>query len=175
MDEGSLIISVLLLALAGTLPGWLLSDKNRLHSLGALLGSVVVVGLGIWMVYQPSFEANGDILKGTLTLLLTVLAVFGGGPVTAAALHRVDGGAEMEAAGKILRGGAWIGAMERAAIFTALIAGWPEGLAVVLALKGLGRYPELKHPGAAERFIIGSFASVLWSVACAGVLLAMRG
>ena len=73
-------------------------------------------------------------------------------------------------AGNILRGGAWIGSMERAAIFTTLIAGWPEGLAIVLAMKGLGRYPELKQPGAAERFIIGSFTSVLWAIACAGVL-----
>ena len=72
-----------------------------------------------------------------------------------------------------MRGGAWIGAMERAAIFVTLVAGWPEGLAVVLAMKGLGRYPELKHPGAAERFIIGSFTSVLWAIGWAGVLWAL--
>ena len=53
-----------------------------------------------------------------------------------------------------------------------MLAGWPEGLAVVLGLKGIGRYPELRHgdsSGTAERFIIGTFTSVLWAVACAGV------
>ena len=72
----------------------------------------------------------------------------------------------------MLRGGAWIGALERLAVFAGLAAGWPEGLAVALALKGLGRYPELRDRdaarGAAERFIIGTFTSVLWAAACAG-------
>ena len=53
-----------------------------------------------------------------------------------------------------------------------LVAGWAPGLAIVLAVKGLGRYPELRNQedtGVAERFIIGTFTSVLWAVACAGV------
>jgi hypothetical protein len=54
------------------------------------------------------------------------------------------------------------------------VAGWAPGLAVVLAVKGLGRYPELRNgedTGVAERFIIGTFTSVLWAVACAGVAM----
>jgi hypothetical protein len=75
----------------------------------------------------------------------------------------------------ILRGGAWIGVLERAAVAGTLLAGWPEGLAVVLAVKGLGRYNELRTtPAAAERFIIGSLASVLWAVACVGVAVLLR-
>jgi hypothetical protein len=166
-------IAALLLALAGTLPGWLLSDRSRAHLLGSLLGAGVLVGLGAWTLYDPSWEADGDPLRGTLVLLTAVLAAFGGGPVTAAVLHRVDHGGPVEQAGDVLRGGAWIGAMERTAIFATLVQGWPEGLAIVLAMKGLGRYPELKQPGAAERFIIGSFTSVLWAIACAGVLHGM--
>ncbi len=83
----------------------------------------------------------------------------------------------MDNAGHVLRGGAWIGALERIAIFASLVAGWPEGLAVVLAVKGLGRYPELRaaedgvRTGAAERFIIGTFVRVLWACACAGVVI----
>jgi hypothetical protein len=59
------------------------------------------------------------------------------------------------------------------------VSGWPEGIAVVLGLKGLGRYSELKaegpsaapaQGGVAERFIIGTFCSVSWAVACAGVV-----
>jgi hypothetical protein len=92
----------------------------------------------------------------------------------------------MDRAGEVLRGGAWIGAFERCAVFATLAAGWPEGLAVVLALKGLGRYSELRGTpptasgvatsgGVAERFIIGSFASLLWASACAGIYLALVG
>lgn len=75
------------------------------------------------------------------------------------------------AAANVLRGGAWIGMLERLAIFATLIAGYPEGLAIALALKGLARYPELKATtsGAAERFIIGTFTSVLVAAAAAGL------
>jgi hypothetical protein len=79
----------------------------------------------------------------------------------------------VRSAGEVLRGGAWIGALERGAVYAALVAGWPEGVALTLGLKGLGRYPELRnqeHTGTAERFIIGTFASVLWAAGCAGVL-----
>lgn len=108
------------------------------------------------------------------------LAVAGGGPLTALVFDLVDRretpAESLERAGHVLRGGAWIGALERVAIFATLVAGWPEGLAVVLALKGLGRYPELRaaedgvRTGAAERFIIGTFTSVLWACGCAGVV-----
>lgn len=92
----------------------------------------------------------------------------------------------MDRAGEVLRGGAWIGAFERVAVFASLTSGWPEGLAVVLALKGLGRYSELRgsalgadgvatSSGVAERFIIGTFASVLWACACAGTYLTLIG
>ena len=40
-----------------------------------------------------------------------------------------------------------------------MLAGSAEGLVVVLAVKGLGRYAELRAPAAAERFIIGTLAS----------------
>jgi hypothetical protein len=79
------------------------------------------------------------------------------------------GESELREDGEVLRGGAWIGSLERLGIFASLVAGWPGGVALVLAVKGVGRYQELGQTGAAERFIIGTFASVLWASACAGV------
>ena len=81
---------------------------------------------------------------------------------------------DIDAPGTVLRGGAWVGYLERAAISATLLAGWPEGMALVLAVKGVGRYPELRGPEsvqshAPETFIIGTLASVLWAAACAGV------
>jgi hypothetical protein len=66
----------------------------------------------------------------------------------------------------ILRGGAWLGVLERLAITGSLLAGYPYGIAIVIAIKGLGRYPELRdQPVASERFVVGTLASLIWSVA----------
>lgn len=62
----------------------------------------------------------------------------------------------------LLRGGLWIGLLERALVTGGIVVGHPAILAVVVAVKGLGRFPELTRSRAAgERFIIGSFASLL--------------
>lgn len=71
-----------------------------------------------------------------------------------------------------LRGGTWIGVLERLAVTGTLLAGEPGGVAVVVAVKGLGRYPELRagdDPAVSERFVIGTLASLVWSAAV-GVL-----
>lgn len=65
----------------------------------------------------------------------------------------------------LLRGGLWIGVLERLAVTGAIIAGMPTLIAIVVAVKGLGRYPELKEQdGASERFIIGTLASLTVAV-----------
>lgn len=47
-----------------------------------------------------------------------------------------------------------------------MLLGYPSAVAFVIAVKGLGRYPELReNPGASERFVIGSLASLLWAAA----------
>jgi hypothetical protein len=80
----------------------------------------------------------------------------------------------IQAAESQLRGGYWIGVLERAAIFAAILTGYGSGLAVILGVKSLARYPELRaeeNRGAAERFIIGTFASSLIAAAGAGLTL----
>lgn len=63
-----------------------------------------------------------------------------------------------------LRGGTWIGLLERAAVTACLAAGYPAGIAIVVAVKGLGRYPELReHPDSSERFVIGTLTSMIWA------------
>ncbi|HSN11006.1 MAG TPA: hypothetical protein VLS51_02715 [Propionibacteriaceae bacterium] len=80
----------------------------------------------------------------------------------------------IEAAASRLRGGYWIGVLERLAIFSTIMAGYGGGLVVILGVKSLARYPELRAEdsrGAAERFIIGTFASSLVAAAGAGLAL----
>ncbi len=75
-----------------------------------------------------------------------------------------DDGPEGPRARAALRGGTWIGLLERVATTGALLYGEPTAVAVVVAVKGLGRYPELReHPAASERFVIGSLASLTWA------------
>lgn len=74
----------------------------------------------------------------------------------------------------VLRGGAWIGYLERAAVATTVLAGWPEGIALVLAVKGVGRYSELREANAPEAFIVGTLASLLWAAAAAGTAHLLR-
>lgn len=69
---------------------------------------------------------------------------------------------------EVLRGGLLIGFLERAAVAVAILSGQPVAIAYVVAIKGLGRYPELKDtPAASERFIIGTLASMLWAASVA--------
>ena len=71
---------------------------------------------------------------------------------------------------RILRGGAIIGVLERLAVCLAILVGEPVAIAYVVAIKGLGRFAELKEtPVAAERFIIGTLTSLLWAAAVAAL------
>lgn len=119
-------------------------------------------------------------LKVLVVAACGAIAAFAGSPVVSQLFRRVDGpdadadGAAapgVQAAAASLRGGHWIGILERLAIFATLVAGFAEGVAVVLAVKSLARYPELRAttPGAAERFIIGTLASALFAAAFAGL------
>jgi hypothetical protein len=134
-------------------------------------GSVVLVGAALLVGWSADPDPS---LNKNVAVLAAIVAVGGGGVVTTQVFSFVEDTERVRQAGTVLRGGAWIGALERLAVYVALVAGWAPGLAIVLAVKGLGRYPELRNQedtGVAERFIIGTFASVLWAVACAGVAL----
>lgn len=150
---GTLLLSasaVLGLAHGDAAPAWLTAPAAILAAVG--LGSALTVSvLSFTRIVRPGTMGASSPAIG---------AIQEAQPPEDAA----DPGAEL------LRGGALIGVFERAAITATLLAGWPEGLAVVLAVKGLGRFPELKgNQGASERFILGTLVSVLAAAACAGV------
>lgn len=116
------------------------------------------------------------VLDVVLSTAIGALVTFGGGRVVNACFRRIDP-PDVEAAERSLPGGAWIGALERVAIYSALLAGWKEAVTMVLAVKALARYPELRAkdtPAVAERFIIGTFVSVLQACAAAAFMLWLR-
>lgn len=117
-------------------------------------------------------------IEVVLVALLGAGAVWLGGPLVEALFKRIsrpDAPSEevpdVTAAARVLRGGKWIGMVERLAVFAAVVSGFTEGIAIALAIKGIGRYPELKtgSNAAAERFIIGTFVSMLTACAFGGL------
>ncbi|AWB95254.1 hypothetical protein DCE93_05915 [Agromyces badenianii] len=138
-------------------------------------------------------------LAPLITVLGLTVAIFGGSPAAATALDLAMGttvapglhggiivaekrsadeehrGVQPSGRREVLRGGLTIGVLERIGSAGAIIAGFPEALAIVVAVKGVGRFTELEAPEARERFIIGTFASLIWACAAALVVhLAVR-
>jgi hypothetical protein len=112
-----------------------------------------------------------------------VTAVLGGDPVTRLALTRTafddeegahGGVVDRDSGREVLRGGRVIGLLERLAVAGAIVAGFPEALAVIVAVKGVGRFSELENAAVRERFIVGTLASWIWAAAAASVVLLAR-
>ena len=126
------------------------------------------------------------VLKAAIVVAGGVLAALGN-PVVRWLLRRIDripaedaevaqtrASLGLEAAQKDLPGGQWIGILERVAVYACIVTAFPAGIAMVLAVKGLGRYADLateSESGASrkgELFIIGTFVSILWAATWAG-------
>lgn len=148
-------------------------------------GAVVIAIVAAATISEPIPQVAAPLVA----LLGVVVAVFGGSPAAATALQLAMGSTvppgahggilvavrsdEPLAPGvaaprrEVLRGGLTIGMLERLGAAGSIIAGFPEGLAIVVAVKGVGRFTELEAPEARERFIIGTFASLIWACAAA--------
>jgi hypothetical protein len=151
-------------------------------------GCLVVLSLLVVVVAT----VNIPVILGLVIMLLGVtLAVLGGSPVTRQVLTMathgritegdnggimlkgpaIEGQAAADApVREVLRGGTTIGYLERLAVAVAIVAGFPEAIAVVVAIKGIGRFSELAAAEARERFIIGTLASLLWACIVGGLV-----
>ncbi len=161
----------------GTGP-WPTARESRRGRVIVLAALVLLVGVGA--ILTATTPPPTGPWRWVAVVLAGPLVVLGGGAVTSCVLGLASAAAPTTARvhRDVLRGGAWIGALERLALLGTLVAGWPEGLAAIIAVKGLARYPELRtlsgaDTGAGERFIIGTFASLGWAAGCAWVLAAL--
>jgi F0F1-type ATP synthase membrane subunit c/vacuolar-type H+-ATPase subunit K len=179
----ALVLSLTGAALVLAVLAWVPKAGSNLEIALSGVMLVCLITIGVLLITGDGVEGWAERWWNVLLLLAGALAVTGGGPLTTSVMALADRGntraQSTQKAGEVLRGGALIGALERTAIYAALVSGWPEGIAIVLAIKGLARYPELRSPdqpasvtpqAVAERFIIGTFSSVLWAVTCAGLL-----
>jgi hypothetical protein len=171
-----IIATLVLLALTAAVGLVMTAVGERLRSSWGAVLLVALLAVAAVLAWTGGTPTPG--LLQTATLIGALAAVAGGGPVATAVLRAADPTSAAAAGGpgdpEVLRGGAWVGVLERAAVAGTLLTGWPEGLAVLVAVKGLGRYAELKAPAAAERFIIGTLASSLWAAGCVGCVVLLR-
>ena len=178
----TLVVAVTAAGLVLAVLAWLPRSGSTTQAVASTVMLTALLVAGVLVLAGQG--VRGEAARDVLLLVAGGLAVAGGGPLTTSVLALVDRGNpaahSTQQAGEVLRGGALIGALERGAIFATLVAGWPDGLIIVVAIKGLARYPELRsqsrsewvtQEAVAERFIIGTFTSVLWSVTCASLLL----
>ncbi|HEU5222887.1 MAG TPA: hypothetical protein VFU07_04305 [Candidatus Lumbricidophila sp.] len=132
---------------------------------------LVIVGMLAFWVSLPA-QLNVPRLIVPFVLVLLVTAALGGGPLAVTAIqlssdhlpHRI----KRALFGRIdddspLGGGRVIGVLERVLCAGAIIVGYPEAIAAIIALKGIGRFSELDSAATRERFIIGSLASLGWA------------
>ena len=170
------IAVVALLVLVIVLGALLTAQGERVRSTWGALFLAVLLALAGVLAWAGGHAPNAVVEAAAVAAVLA--AVAGGGPVATAVLRAADP-AQVGVSGgpqdpTILRGGARIGVLERVAVAVSLLARSADGLLVVLAVKGLGRYAELRAPAAAERFILGTLASALWAAGCVGVALLLR-
>lgn len=153
-----------------------------------IAGGLVVLALVVVVVVPVNVPTA---IAVVIALLGTSLAAAGGSPVTRRVLEvathgRVPEGdnggillrpaampgvaADDAPAREVLRGGTTIGYLERLGVAIAIIVGFPEAIAVVVAIKGIGRFSELAAAEARERFIIGTLASLLWACVIGGLV-----
>lgn len=176
----------LFLALCGALVLVVISLRKP-TTIPLVVAGVLVVLCLLVVTVSP---LNVPLLPGLgIALLATALGVIGGNPVTRRVLEIASHGRVEEgdnggillrapaapgavgegAVREVMRGGTTIGYLERAAVALGIIAGFPEAIAVVVALKGIGRFSELATAEARERFIIGTLASLVWACVVAGL------
>jgi len=181
-----------ILALAALLAGIAVAVAAlRLRRPRLALFAAVPVGLGLAaIVFDVDIPPPTHLAFVLCGLAAAALGVIGGNPITAAVLEFADtrsGGDTVELGSnggilervvgpdhnseqrEVLRGGTTIGYLERIVVIAAIATGHWEIVAVLVAIKGLGRFRELDSPQTRERFIIGTLVSMLWAGACAAL------
>ncbi|MFE1645403.1 hypothetical protein [Microbacterium sp. P01] len=190
----ALLSTFLFLALSAALALVIVSLRRPSRVLLIAATGLVVLAL-IIVAVTP---VNVPVAVGLIIALLgTSLAILGGDPVTRQVLTIATHGTVRDGAAggillrapasatedsneasvsshpevrEVMRGGATIGYLERTAVVVAIVAGFPEALAIIVAVKGVGRFSELAAAESRERFIIGTMASLLWASVVGGLV-----
>jgi len=138
-----------------------------------------------WKLAATLLHIITDSQKLYLYLCVYIAVIFGGGyfvqKVTQYFMNQIDKKLFQSKPG-LRNGGKYIGWLERALITTFIVAGYYEGIGLLLAAKTVARYPEIKSDETnpdesfhfAEYFLVGTLTSVSIAVAAGFFLLKFR-
>jgi hypothetical protein len=184
-------VPVLLAGWVGSFLLWVLGSAAALPGRGTAARVVAFVGLGggvaLGLVYDPPFSEPPGELPGLLAgrpaeevLLVVGLCLVQLATANVAVRLLLDAvGVPAASNEKTLKGGRLLGPMERLFVVGLGLAGHLTAASIVVAAKGLLRFPELQRDresgptDVTEYFLIGSFAS--WLFALGGIGLAVLG
>ena len=149
---------------------------TQVRAFDIAITAILVTLFGVAAVFAARSEPVSGTLLAAAQVTAVVAVALSGGYVVRAVLSAGDIPTRSDnyddpQPDPPLRGGRVIGVLERIGVAVCLLAGWPAGIAVILGVKGLARFPQLREHHASEQFIIGTFASVLWAGAGAGIVL----
>lgn len=198
LKGGSLIIAVSLAVLAAFGAQWALADAETWVSFAMLAAAFlwfalrVAVGADVAMVWLAIAVAGGVAINDEpATAAVTVIAIGGAAlflthpanEICRAILDRARVPHEAPASStepavepevSTLRGGRFIGPLERLSVTVLALIGAQAVIVGLMAAKGIGRYPELAgdrgHTSKAEEFLIGSLVSWLIAAGAAAYL-----
>ena len=130
---------------------------SRIAKMGAAVGIVVLLAV-------PANRVVADILA-------VARRSSQGSETVVAGCQLSQGSGKQGESGDSMRGGRWIGPLERILILLLASVEAPATIAAIVAAKGVIRFPEISQDKAgqkAEEFLIGSFAS--WILAVLGAV-----
>jgi len=175
---------VVLLAVAGIVLA-LVATLRRVYWLA--LFALLPVGAGLLVHALQLAKPQNLLFLVALGVCMVALATVAGSPFVSlimssitklpepadsnAGIPKDESPSGKSPAHQILRGGATIGYLERFALVGSLLLGQAAAIAIIVAIKGLGRFTELDTSIARERFIIGTLVSLTWAALCVSVLL----
>lgn len=89
--------------------------------------------------------ATTEFSEIALVVAIGLVLIFPGGALVGAILRRIDPAESADAdRSNIRNAGRYIGWLERALIFTVIVAGMPGGAAIVVAVKTAARFPQFE-------------------------------
>lgn len=173
-----------LILVGGAIAASIVAARLR-HPILATTALIPVGVAGVLLAFDAALPAPHPVLATLLAGGIALLGIVAGGPLAALVLGLASrpgplpgehGGILVDEPGsapprEVLRGGTTIGYLERIAIVGGILLGRIEIIAVVVAIKGLGRFSELDRAETRERFIIGTLVSFIWAGACAAVVV----
>ncbi|EGD56155.1 hypothetical protein [Gordonia neofelifaecis] len=172
-----LVLAVVAAAGASLVRGRLVDDPDRTDA-AVLRADALAAAVSVVLLASAALvAATTDPMSGAALVAVQIAAVIAAATTGSSAVRIVLalGGIPTRADNHDdepdapLRGGRVIGVLERTAVAVSLLLAWPAGLGIILAVKSLARFSELRAPHASEQFILGTFASVLWAASFAGV------